>query len=141
STSECRGTDVVLGVIGLALSVVPSSGFVLLWHAQVREPASWECVGREISLEASRLRLVRRKWEWRCIDESRNGRDGLAAAWVALLEYRDLAYGALDAFVLVAVSCVSVVSGLTTSDAQCRGWSLVVMLVLVVQLALLVALR
>ncbi|CUG88193.1 GP46-like surface antigen, putative [Bodo saltans] len=146
-TSECRGTDVALGVVGLALSLVPCTGVVLVWHAQVSGPVFWECVPRPLRKEspvwvvAALQKALRRAHEWVVCDGPDDGEDTMGAAWVVLLEYRDLPYGAVDAFVLAAVSCVSVVSGLTTSDAQCRGWSLAVVALLVVQLALLVALR
>ncbi|CUF89906.1 transmembrane protein, putative [Bodo saltans] len=77
-------------------------------------------------------RLARVSAAARCSWSSWSCAVGCAVRWVCAV---------VDAFVLAAVSCVSVVSGLTASDAQCHGWSLAVVLVLVVQLALLVALR
>ncbi|CUG19539.1 membrane-associated protein, putative [Bodo saltans] len=65
----------------------------------------------------------------------------MEAAWAVLLEYRELRYGALDAFVLAMVSCAGVASGLDGSGAACRGWGLLAVLLMVAQLVVMFPLR
>ncbi|CUG87556.1 GP46-like surface antigen, putative [Bodo saltans] len=136
-TSECVASDVVLGIVGLALSTLPAAGFLHLWA--LRANKQWTTIARDMGgptttlhpLLAMLIRTVRRRWEWTTTD---HGRKGMERAWPLLLEYRELRYGALDNGVLLALSIVSVVSGLTGSSAQCRGLSLVALLLLVAQL-------
>ncbi|CUG87576.1 GP46-like surface antigen, putative, partial [Bodo saltans] len=134
-TSECVASDVVLGIVGLALSTLPAAGFLLLWALSANR---WTVTARDREaattfhpLVALLNRTLRRRWEWTTTE---GGRKGMERAWPLLLEYRELRYGAVDNGVLLALSIVSVVSGLSGSSGQCRGWSLVALLLLVAQL-------
>ncbi|CUG87568.1 surface antigen, putative [Bodo saltans] len=138
-TSECVASDVVLGIVGLALSTLPAAGFLVLWALRANR---WMTSVRDREaattfhpLVAMLIRTLRRRWEW---NTTEGGRKGMERAWPLLLEYRELRYGALDNGVLLVLSIVSVVSGLSGSSgqcrAQCRAWSLVALLLLVAQL-------
>lgn len=85
-------------------------------------------------------KTTRRDSQWSSVAAAQNnsGNEDLMPAWIFLLEYRDVRYGIVDSVVLAAVSCLSVVSGLTVSSAQCRGWSFVVLLLMTLQLVSLV---
>ncbi|CUF43930.1 membrane-associated protein, putative [Bodo saltans] len=150
-TTACVGGDVVLGLLGLVMGLLPCATFVWIWSYS--RGARWSCVPRrEVDSNAnvghgvSNVRkfvnslhgAIRRRYTWR---QSNDDKKPLQAAWAVLLEYRDLRYGVADAGVLAVVSCLSIVSGLTTSTTQCRAWSLVVLLLLFAQLVLLMATR
>ncbi|CUG94427.1 membrane-associated protein, putative, partial [Bodo saltans] len=153
-----------LGLLGLAVSAAPVAAFLMLWAARVSGPSpDWACVPR---LEADQKdaaprtrsilpkafthlvrRAMRRSWEYIVAssltlpDDARQRTPGMEAAWAVLLEYRELRYGALDAFVLAMVSCAGVASGLDGSGSACRGWGLVAVLLMVAQLAVMFPLR
>ncbi|CUI13468.1 GP46-like surface antigen, putative, partial [Bodo saltans] len=149
--SSCVGVDVVLGVLGLLVAIVPCAVFALLWCVRVAggESATWVCVAKHEEAKHNHRhhllhRLLRRRYEWRSALDDHEGRatpSDIKAAWVVLLEYRELRYGALDAGVLAAVSCVSVLSGLNGSTTECRGWGLMTVLLMTAQLVVLCALR
>ncbi|CUG92933.1 GP46-like surface antigen, putative [Bodo saltans] len=133
--SECAALDVVLGIVGLALSTLPATGFLILWALRANR---WNALKRNRkalttfhSLTGVLKRIVGRRWEWTTADGHRMG---MERAWPVLLEYRGLRYGALDNIVLLGLSIMSVISGLSGSSAQCRGWSLVALMLLVAQL-------
>ncbi|CUE62105.1 GP46-like surface antigen, putative [Bodo saltans] len=151
--SACAGVDVVLAVVGLTVAALPCCGFLALLILNVRS-GMWRCEqlrsltdndddGIRSSLANPRYirimwrRASRRSHEWTSDKEV----GGMESARVVLLEYCDLRYGALDSGCLVAVACLSVVSGLGGSEAQCRAWSFLAMLLLLAQLVLLVVLR
>ncbi|CUF43954.1 membrane-associated protein, putative [Bodo saltans] len=151
-SSSSVGCDIALGLIGLVIGLLPLVGFVWIW-AYIKI-AGWSCVRRDATsdtVDRQRLSLVTQctnvisRVTHRVHTWQKNGQIekslSLQAAWVVLLEFRDLRYGVADAAVLAVVSCLSVVSGLSTSTSQCRVWSLVVLLLLVGQLVLLMATR
>ncbi|CUE65535.1 transmembrane protein, putative [Bodo saltans] len=150
-SSTCVGADVVLGILGILIASLPGGAFMLLWASRAcGEKAAWVCV---VKSERQNLlteqwmiprfahRLLRRRFEWRLAAAGVMAADEMKASWVVLLEYRDLRYGALDASVLAAVSCVSVLSGLTGSASECRGWSLVALILMITLLMVLCTLR
>ncbi|CUG94400.1 GP46-like surface antigen, putative [Bodo saltans] len=148
--SSCVGVDIVLGVLGLLMSVVPCGASALLWSSRVcgGERAPWVCLvkhenERKYLRQVPRHlhRLLRRRYEWQSTADRSSTSNDMKAAWVVLLEYRELRYCALDACVLCAVSCITVLSGLTGSEAACRGWSMVAVLLMVAQLVVLCAAR
>ncbi|CUG85115.1 GP46-like surface antigen, putative [Bodo saltans] len=143
-TSTCVGVDVVLAVLGLIIAALPFFGFLLIWFVKDCSGV-WRCQRRShrvaVGLDAFAMvrRALHRSHEW---DSSEQGDHSLSAARVVLLEYCDLRYGVLDSGCLFAVACLSVVSGLSGSEAQCRAWSfLALLLLLLVQFVLLVVLR
>ncbi|CUG77729.1 GP46-like surface antigen, putative [Bodo saltans] len=140
--SECVALDVVLGIIGLALSMLPAVGFLHLWVVNANRWMTTAHASRAPPtlhpLMAMLKQILWRRWEW-TTTEGTHAR--MERVWPVLLEYRELRYGALDNGVLFGLSIVSVVSGLTGSTAQCRGWSIFALLLLVAQLAAVIILQ
>ncbi|CUG89323.1 transmembrane protein, putative, partial [Bodo saltans] len=148
-SSACVEVDVVLALLGILISLLPCATFVLLWGVKVSSH-QWVCTslaeGRkssDVSGPIQRLyNTLRRDYQWSVASaQTCTANEELMPAWVILLEFRDLRYGIVDLAVLAGVSCLSVVSGLTASSAQCRGWSFVVLLLLTLQLTALVTAR
>lgn len=147
-SSECVALDVVLGVVGLALSSLPGVVFLLLWACHVSDwcDSRWITIAHSSKrasisghpLAAMVKRMTTRRWEWNTIH---GDVVGMVFAWPVLLEYRELRYGAIDSGVLLMVSIASVISGLDRSNAQCRGWGLVALLLLIAQVVVVLVVQ
>jgi hypothetical protein len=153
--SECATGDALLGLCGIVIAVVPTSALLWLWCKSSR----WICAKEVTSGSAPMLagdgvennqrflralwnqlrRVMRRQWRW---TSSASGEPSMMGpAWVVMLEYRVVWFAALDAATLVAVGCIKVVSGLSGSQAACRGWTISAISLLIAQTVLLLVIR
>lgn len=144
SDSTCVGTDVVLGLLGGAISIAPVMALLALWGLMSVSPrdgvAKWSCVRTKVhddehhvahnalrnwipatTLMAKILeRGTLRRWSWiatnNTTSKSGGGHHSMQHAWVVLLDFRVLWYAALDTFGLAVLSVLGVVGGLDSSS-------------------------
>ncbi|CUG85549.1 membrane-associated protein, putative, partial [Bodo saltans] len=156
-SSACSTVDVVLGLVGIVLSLIPFAGILVLWNARARgEAAVWQCAHSLLELFASPTRslwswfqwfLTRcfaRTWKWEGTPATSLNLKHLQQqhAWLLLLEYRFVWYAAIDTLTLAVLACVGIVSGLSPRNtAVCEIFTVVAAVILMLQLTIVLVFR
>ncbi|CUF98706.1 membrane-associated protein, putative, partial [Bodo saltans] len=145
--STCILVDVALLVLGILFVASPLAGYAWLRETALGSGHTWSCKFKSDSVVSpgssfvAELRVVvrrvaRRQWKWHATEDA--DYQLMRRAWVVLLEFRVLWYGAADVFFLVVVSLLAVASGLDVgNEALCRGCSAAAVALLSAQVTVL----
>ncbi|CUG91027.1 GP46-like surface antigen, putative, partial [Bodo saltans] len=144
-SSACVAGDVVLGVVGLAVAGCPCCFVVYVWTSLERHKSAVSCERSDVrhtadfdgcigTVVAAVRKGAERRWKWKYDDVSQ-----FKYAWVLLLDVRLLWYAVMDSALLVVIAIAAVIGGLSGSGDvdSCRGWSIVVIVLMCIQLLVL----